>query len=100
MHSKQKQWQQTWFVHDWVQGPEKGSSGVSRFQDGFRAESVSLLRSMAGDWKMVNGTMVITIYEEETNVTSVAWNPNQVCAGWASAGMGCGLLRVEDVALS
>lgn len=49
---------------------------------------------------MASGTIITTIFEEETNVTSVAWNPNQVCAGWASAGMGCGLVRVEDVALS
>lgn len=100
LHSKEKQWQQTWFAHEWVQGPEAGSSGVSRFHDGFRAESISLLRNTMGDRKLVNGVMIVTIFEEGTHITSVSWNPNQICAGWASAGMGCGLVRVEDLALS
>lgn len=100
LHSKEKQWQQTWFAHEWAQGPEVGSSGVSRFQDGFRAESVSLLRNMLGDRKMINGTMIITLFEEGTHITTLSWNPNQTCAGWASAGMGCGLVRIEDLALS
>lgn len=98
LHSKEKQWQQTWFVHEWVQGSSE--AGVSRFDDGFRAESVSLLRNTLGDRKMVNGTMVITIFDENTHVTALSWNPNQTCGGWSSAGMGCGLVRVEDLALS
>jgi transcription factor C subunit 6 len=54
---------------------------------------------MMGDRKLINGTMVITIHEEETHVTALSWNPNQSCAGWASAGLGCGLLRIEDLAM-
>ncbi|KAB8229944.1 transcription factor TFIIIC subunit TFC6 [Aspergillus alliaceus] len=98
MHAKEKQWQQTWFTHEWARGDDMGSSGISRFHDGYRAESISLLRNMMGDRKMVNGVMMITIYDEPTHVTSLSWNPNQACAGWASAGMGCGLIRVEDLA--
>ncbi|KAF7590579.1 hypothetical protein BBP40_002668 [Aspergillus hancockii] len=98
LHVKEKQWQQTWFTHEWVRGEDTDSPGISRFHDGYRAESISLLRNMLGDRKMVNGVMMITIHEEGTHVTSLCWNPNQVCAGWASAGMGCGLVRVEDLA--
>ncbi|KAL4820842.1 hypothetical protein BDW67DRAFT_172384 [Aspergillus spinulosporus] len=99
LHSKEKQWQQAWFSHTWVRGEDPSSPGISRFYDGFRAESISLLRNMTGDRKMVNGTMVVTIYEEETHVTALSWNPNQSCAGWAAAGLGCGLLRIEDLAM-
>ncbi|KAJ0424134.1 hypothetical protein BJY00DRAFT_277128 [Aspergillus carlsbadensis] len=99
LHSKEKQWQQTWFSHTWVRGEGVRGSGASRFYDGFRAESISLLRNMMGDRKLINGTMVITIHEEETHVTALSWNPNQSCAGWASAGLGCGLLRIEDLAM-
>ncbi|KAL4810445.1 hypothetical protein BDV18DRAFT_57592 [Aspergillus unguis] len=99
LHSKEKQWQQTWFSHTWVRGKDPSSTGTSRFYDGYRAESISLLRNMTGDRKMVNGTMVVTIYEEETHVTALSWNPNQSCAGWAAAGLGCGLLRIEDLAM-
>lgn len=99
LHSKEKQWQQTWFSHTWVRGNESSSSGTSRFYDGYRAESISLLRNMTGDRKMINSTMIVTIYEEETHITALSWNPNQSCAGWAAAGLGCGLLRVEDLAL-
>ncbi|KAL4928396.1 transcription factor TFIIIC subunit TFC6 [Aspergillus undulatus] len=101
LHSKEKQWQQTWFTHTWARGNDSNSnaSGTSRFYDGFRADSISLMRNMTGDRKMVNGTLMVTIYEEETHVTALAWNSNQSCAGWAAAGLGCGLLRVEDLAL-
>lgn len=99
MHSKFKQWQQIWFKHEWVRGRGASGSGVSRFFDGFRIEQVALLRNLVGEQKLVNGHIVITIHDEETHVTSLAWNPNQSCAGWAAAGMGCGLVRVEDVAL-
>ena len=91
-----RQWQVTWFTHEWV--PREGSSGVSRFLDGFRAEQVALQRNLSAD-RNKSRHSVTTIFEEGTHVTALAWNPNQSCAGWASAGMGCGLVRVEDVAL-
>jgi transcription factor C subunit 6 len=39
----------------------------------------------------------ITIYEEASAITALAWNPNLKFGTWAVAGMGDGLLRVEDV---
>ncbi|KAF9889979.1 hypothetical protein FE257_006853 [Aspergillus nanangensis] len=101
LHTKEKQWQQAWFTHEWVggQSSDSDSPGISRFHDGYRAESVSLLRNMLGDRKLINGTVVVTIFEEGTHVTALSWNPNQAYAGWASAGLGCGLIRVEDLAI-
>ncbi|OJJ51502.1 hypothetical protein ASPZODRAFT_127584 [Penicilliopsis zonata CBS 506.65] len=100
LHPKEKQWQQTWFAHEWVPGHEgDDDSGVSRFQDGFKADNISLLRNTLGERKLINGTSVVTIFEEGTHITSLAWNPSQICAGWACAGMGCGLIRVEDLAI-
>ncbi|KAL2008045.1 hypothetical protein VTN00DRAFT_8027 [Thermoascus crustaceus] len=98
LYTKERHWQQTWFTHEWAQGKEKESSGVSRFHDGFKAESVSQIRSMMGE-KLINGLVIITNYDDGTHITALSWNPNQRCAGWASAGMGCGLVRVEDLAL-
>lgn len=94
--SKDKRLQQTWFMHEWVRGREAGSPGVSRFQDGFPAGLATLQRS---ERTFANGVAMLTIFEENNHITAVAWNPNQSCAGWASAGMGCGLVRVEDLAL-
>lgn len=99
LYSKEKQYQQTWFTHEWARGREAGDSGASRFQDGFVAEPANLLRNLMGDRKLVNSIPLITIFEDGTHVTALAWNPNQLCAGWASAGMGCGIIRVEDLAL-
>lgn len=45
------------------------------------------------------GLSLTTIHEEGTHVTALAWNPNRLCAAWASAALGCGLLRVEDLAM-
>jgi transcription factor C subunit 6 len=105
LYAKEKHRQQTWFRHEWVPGKEvtdgEGETerpGISKFYDGFKVENPKLLRTMMGDRRLVNGVLTVTIFEEGTGVTAVAWNPNQVCAGWACAGLGCGLLRVEDLA--
>jgi transcription factor C subunit 6 len=42
----------------------------------------------------------ISIYEEQSAITALAWNPNLKFGTWAVAGMGSGLLRVEDVGIS
>lgn len=97
LSARAKQWQLAWFTHEWA--PRAGTSGVSRFVDGFRAEQIGLQRNLATDRNIVSRHSVATVFEEGTHVTALAWNPNQCCAGWASAGMGCGLVRVEDVAL-
>ncbi|KMU84991.1 hypothetical protein CIHG_02774 [Coccidioides immitis H538.4] len=99
LNPKNKHFQQTWFSHEWVLARDTKSEerlGVSRFYDGFKAESPNLLRS-ATQGKISSNMM--TIYEEETGITVLAHNPNDHCGGWACAGLGCGLLRVEDLTL-
>ncbi|MCJ1286954.1 hypothetical protein MMC26_006301 [Xylographa opegraphella] len=118
MGFKQAQYQQIWFRHEWVPKPQPlpsesdgGTQGVpatnqdrqfvregmSRITEGYKVEAVELQRSNKARSK--SGTVLATIYEEESGVTQVAWNPNLHCGGWAAAGMGCGLLRIEDLAI-
>ena len=42
---------------------------------------------------------ISTIHEAETAVTQVVWNSNLSCGGWIAAGMGNGLVRVQDLAI-
>ncbi|KAI9762146.1 MAG: hypothetical protein M4579_000626 [Chaenotheca gracillima] len=99
---------QVWFGHEWAskstQGredpasepPERANSGApdgaSRFTEGYRVTESNLLKN-------IKSSALPTIYEERTAVTSIAWNPNVRCGGWAAAGMGSGLVRIEDLAL-
>ncbi|KAJ5916495.1 hypothetical protein N7504_000510 [Penicillium tannophilum] len=96
LHAKETQWQQIWFVHDWAAGPEANDPGASRFHEGFSAETQGTMRN--GEPRPM-GLSLTTIHEEGTHVTALAWNPNRLCAAWASAALGCGLLRVEDLAM-
>ncbi|KAM5501628.1 hypothetical protein McanMca71_000358 [Microsporum canis] len=101
IHSKEKQWQQNWFSQEWINGKDNNSTtpgGVVKFYDGFKAETVNLSKGSSTQEKATGQAAVMVIYEEQTAVTAVAWNPNAPCAGWACAGMGSGLLRVEDLA--
>ncbi|QDS75380.1 hypothetical protein FKW77_002598 [Venturia effusa] len=43
------------------------------------------------------GVIYQTIYEEQTAATQVSWNPNLSVGTWAAAGMGSGLVFVEDL---
>lgn len=99
LYSKEQQWQQQWFTHDWVQGTETDSPGISRFYDGFRAESQSLARNLTGEKRPITGLSLTTIHDESTHVTALGWNPNRPCAAWAGAALGCGLVRIEDLAI-
>ncbi|WEW55087.1 hypothetical protein PRK78_000515 [Emydomyces testavorans] len=99
LNSKNKHFQQVWFSHEWVHATDSEDGerlGASRFYDGFKAESLYLLRSTT-QGKLSSHLM--TIYEEETGITVLACNPNEEYAGWTCAGMGCGLLRLEDLTL-
>jgi transcription factor C subunit 6 len=46
-----------------------------------------------------NSLVLATIHEENTGITQVVWNPNLKCGGWIAAGMGSGLVRVQDLAV-
>lgn len=107
-------WQQMWFTHEWrriaanesidgisVSLAENGTRGITRIAEGFKAENIAL----AGEgpknqkWNRHQGTAYTTVYEEKSAITAVAWNPNPHVGGWAAAGMGDGLLRIEDLSI-
>ncbi|KAI0533891.1 hypothetical protein GGR58DRAFT_85921 [Xylaria digitata] len=46
---------------------------------------------------MTSGPGPIVLYEPQTRITAVAWNPNAEFSWWAAAAMGSGLVRVMDV---
>ena len=92
---KYKVYQQIWFKHEWA----RKDGGISRFLEGFKVDQPPLLRTKWENGASVVGEMTETVYEEETGVNAVAWNPNGTCGGWAAAAMNCGLLRIEDIAL-
>ena len=122
---KSETWQQAWFEHEWrrpdiqsaignaasstaglsqvTTGTDKaavGSKGISRFVEGLKAAFVPL--AGYGHNEKHNrhyGTAFTTVHEERSAITAVAWNPNLHVGGWAAAGMGGGLLRVEDIAI-
>lgn len=117
---KDSQYQQIWFRHEWVptpklpqtlqsitageeetssDGPNMQRHGVSRITEGYKVESLKIIKTGRGKIGMKDDNIHATIYDEETGVTQVAWNPNLHCGGWAAAGMGSGLVRVEDLAL-
>lgn len=99
MHTKEAHYHTRWFLHEWAAGKDEQTPNISRFTDDIEIESLSLLRALKGEGKVLNGMMCLTIYDEEQHIVAVEWNPNQHCAGWAAAGMGSGLVRIEDLAM-
>ena len=91
-------WQQVVFKHEWVRGVGQGPRhGMSRITEGYKGEKVDLGVKYRGTRReTVNES---TIYEEETIVTALGWNPNSVCGGWLAVGWGSGLVRVQDMAV-
>ncbi|KAJ5989117.1 hypothetical protein N7481_004327 [Penicillium waksmanii] len=100
LHTKPEHWQQYWFTHEWVAEPDADGSGTSRFFDGYKAEENQLAKNLASRTRHIADCSITSIYEEGTHVTALGWNPNRRCAAWACAALGCGLLRVEDLAIS
>ena len=92
-------WQQVVFKHEWVrrlgQGPRQG---MCRITEGYKGEKVDLGVKYRGKYKENVGES--TVYEEETAVTSLGWNPNDSgCGGWLAVGWGSGLVRIQDMAV-
>jgi transcription factor C subunit 6 len=71
---------------------------LARITEGYKALQPGIQHSITSK-KVANPEVGkgITIYEERSAVTALAWNPNLKFGGWAVAGMGSGLLRVEDI---
>lgn len=106
---KTKIWQQTWFAHEWRRPSPRDSEdadlirqqiaahGLTRISEGYKVETVKLLHESASA-SSNDGVFMHTVYEKESAITALAWNPNIQVAGWAAAGMADGLVRVEDIA--
>jgi transcription factor C subunit 6 len=104
---------QTWFTHEWRRpteseaagdetGPETiGTHGLSRFLEGQKVEQGQRTYregTMQNSEDKEHGLHFHTVHEEETAVSSLAWNPNKEYGAWAAAGLADGLVRVEDLA--
>lgn len=92
-------WQQVVFKHEWVRTPGQGiRQGMSRITECYKGEKVDSDVKYVGISKESVG--MSTIYEEETAVTALGWNPNNSgCGGWLAVGWGSGLVRVQDMAV-
>jgi transcription factor C subunit 6 len=110
--SNPQKYEVIWFKHEWRPETESDSIfgektptrvGISRITEAFAPRLKSSKKhqdnkrtaardSGARTWE--------TIHEEPTAITQLEWNPVPRCGGWAAAGMGSGLLRVEDLAVS
>lgn len=66
--------------------------GISRFTEGYKPEAIEF--GGRGDKKHTT-----TLFEEETGVQAVCWNPNLDCGGWLAMAWRSGLVRVMDVAV-
>ena len=84
-------WQQVVFKHEWVRIGQEPRQGMSRITEGYKGEKIDL-----GTKENVAES---TIYEEETAVTALSWNPNLECGGWLAVGWGSGLIRIQDMAI-
>ena len=86
--------QLTWFLHEW----RREAGGISRISEGFKVDSPVLFKNSTA-LKLADGVYTATVFEGKSAITHLAWNPNVLCGGWAAAGMGSGLVRVEDLAI-
>ncbi len=97
-------YQQCIFKHEWRPTEQTGEDegrqrqGISRITEGYLPDRVWLgPKDKLGKSKETVPTT--TIYENETAVTALAWNPNVNFGGWLAVGWGSGLVRVQDVAV-
>ncbi|KAL1649006.1 hypothetical protein SLS61_006528 [Didymella pomorum] len=82
--------------------PRAPSSALSepmvRITEGYKAVQPGIAYSTTSKKKPENeNSTLITVYEEKSSVSALAWNPNLKFGTWAAAGMNSGLLRVEDI---
>jgi len=86
---------QVWLRGEWRRGDE--DEGLSRLTTGYAVQEPGLSAARRAPTGEVTGVST-TIYEERSAVRSVAWNPNLAAGGWAAAGLGSGVVWVEDIA--
>ncbi|KAI9675818.1 MAG: hypothetical protein M1829_003243 [Trizodia sp. TS-e1964] len=124
LFSKTKAWLINWFIHDWASvdvekidervdgdvegegegegldlGPATVKKGTSRFTEGSHPVMPNLVPRQSENDDPARTFQPATIYNEESGITAVAWNPNLAYGGWAAAATGSGLLRIEDISV-
>ncbi|KAI4698074.1 uncharacterized protein J4E84_001208 [Alternaria hordeiaustralica] len=78
------------------------SQPLVRITEGYKAGQTGIAHSTSANATKRGNPEVgrsISIFEELTAITALAWNPNLKFGTWAVAGMASGLLRVEDVGI-
>ena len=120
LEMKGRSWVLRWFGHEWRRGSggdgggsggmevdsgggghdpvSVGGDGVSRITEGFKIEHNYLSKEDRRKRKQRDTVPVMTVHEGKSAVSALAWNTNVEVGGWAAAGMGDGLLRIEDIA--
>ncbi|KAF2644974.1 hypothetical protein P280DRAFT_504448 [Massarina eburnea CBS 473.64] len=71
---------------------------LTRITEGYKAQKLGVV--YAEDFrggKDGSSAKYLTIFEEKSAITKLAWNPNRRCGTWAVAGSNSGYLRVEDI---
>lgn len=81
-------------------------TSISRITEGYKIEALTLAPIKASrrtkdikDTENGNHALFSTIYDAETGIRQVVWNPNEGWGGWAASGMGSGLVRIENLAV-
>ena len=78
--------------------PSALSQPMVRITEGYKPTQPGIAYSTTSKKKPENETStLITIFEEQSSISALAWNPNLRFGTWAAAGMNSGLLRVEDI---
>lgn len=74
------------------------SQPLTRITEGYKASQVGLQHP---DQKKgyQNSANIVTIHEEKSAISRLAWNPNLKFGTWAAAGTNSGILRVEDLGI-
>lgn len=78
--------------------PSVLSKPLARMVEGFKANQPGIQHSVSSK-KELNPEVGkgVTVFEEGSAITTLGWNPNVRFGTWAVAGMGDGLLRVEEL---
>jgi transcription factor C subunit 6 len=74
------------------------SQPLIRITEGYKVQPANL-QKISQEKHTKDFIKLVSIYEDASSITVVAWNPNLKFGTWAVAGTGSGLLRVEDLGI-
>jgi transcription factor C subunit 6 len=76
------------------------SQPLIRITEGYKPTQAGIVHNGFKKTNKVEVGIGITVYEEQSAITALAWNPSLKFGTWAVAGTASGLLRVEDVGIT